>query len=501
MFVKKWIVLILTVCPLNSAAEIYINTSDLALKASLHNLSATGQLNTPISTYPLLWGDIKTALNKIDVEQLPTSAKNAYFHVQAEYSKSQSQNITISANGAKNKLRFTSFGDSFRNKNNITLSMSGQNANFAYKIVPSITSHEFDGDQVQWNDSYLAAKVGNWYVSFGTQDRWWGPGWDTNMGLSNNARPIPAFALTRNKSTPFSLPFIDHKIPWTMTTFMGEMEHDRYIPNTLLWGFRLSVIPFENLEVSLVRLSQWGGEGRKAGISTFINVLLGRDNCNTPGSNNIDCGENHENEPGNQSAGIDARYTISVFDQPISIYGQYLGEDGNADGGLKFITKPMNQLGIDTSFVAFDNTINTFLEYSFTFQQCGTNDLIANCIYEHHIYKTGMRYKKRSIGSSYDNDATSYVLGFIGQNHLGVDWDLRLRYVKLNQDNSDRFPGMENGNTVSEIAENLKMISANVKKSYGHFSYKIGFSYGRSSYIDLPSNSESNIYLEFERVL
>ena len=490
----------LFVSAFTAIAEPFINTSDLHLKASLQQLSAAGHLNIPLTTYPLMWNDVNRALSIIAQSDLSDNAKKAYFHVKGEFKKATKKNITLSANTASKDMRFTSFGDSFRQKNNLTLEISNVYSTFAFKLSPSMTTSPIEGNHYQFNDSYIAAKWGNWNVSLGTQDRWWGPGWDTNMGLTNNARPMPTLSFTRNTSEPVTIPFTDYQIPWNVTTFIGQMEEDRHIPNTLLWGFRLNFIPLENLEVSLIRLAQWSGDGRNADLSTFWDILQGKDNCGATGSNNVDCGENDEDEPGNQSAGIDSRYSFSLFSQPIGIYGQYLGEDGSAKSG-QFISKPMIQFGADTHFLAFEYSVSTFVEYSDTFRQCGNVDGIGNCIYEHHIYKTGMRYKKRSLGNLYDNDAHSYVFGFIGQNHQGIEWDVKLRYVELNQDNSDRYPSDEKGNTLTEIAEDMTMVSTNFKQTFGKFSYKVGLSYSNSSYINLPDNSESNVYLELRRRL
>ncbi len=40
--------------------------------------------------------------------------------------------------------------------------------------------------------SYLGVNVGNFMLSAGYIERWWGPGWDGSLILSTNARPIPA---------------------------------------------------------------------------------------------------------------------------------------------------------------------------------------------------------------------------------------------------------------------------------------------------------------------
>jgi hypothetical protein len=53
-----------------------------------------------------------------------------------------------------------------------------------------------DDDQtVRIDGSYVAGKFGNWIVTLGAQERWWGSGYEGSLILSNNARPVPAIAL------------------------------------------------------------------------------------------------------------------------------------------------------------------------------------------------------------------------------------------------------------------------------------------------------------------
>ncbi|MGE4550104.1 MAG: capsule assembly Wzi family protein, partial [Opitutales bacterium] len=43
---------------------------------------------------------------------------------------------------------------------------------------------------LRFDGSYLAARAGNYSFSLDQLDRWWGPGWDGSLILSNNARPV-----------------------------------------------------------------------------------------------------------------------------------------------------------------------------------------------------------------------------------------------------------------------------------------------------------------------
>ena len=473
-------------------AEPYINTDDLSLRVSLRQLADAGHIKIPLNTYPLMWNDVIKAVNMVDPGQLKGHDTDAYFHVKAEFNKAKRKQSKITANVASHDNRFTSFGDTFRNKNNLEYSISDVFTNFAYKLSPSVTSSDDDGDEFRFDDSYIAGKIGNWNIALGTQDRWWGPGWDSNLSLTNNARPIPALAITRNTSEPFEVPFTNgYEIPWNVTSFMGRMESDRTVPNTLLWGFRLNFIPLDNLELGIVRLVQWGGDGRSNSLSTFFDAFIGRDNC---GNDGLNCGPDNVNEPGNQMAGYDARYAFNLFDTPFAIYGQYIGEDG---GTSNLIADVIKQVGFETQIKLFNQPIKMYLEGLDTLRACGEDLNQFNCIYEHHIYQTGLRFNGRNINSLYDNDAKTVVFGLSSQNYSNQAWDIKFRYLELNKDNLDRFPNDPRGNTLTEVAEDVLMVSGNYHRHFKRYSYKVSASYSQSDFIDQDDRSEANLAFEF----
>ncbi|MFP6829356.1 MAG: capsule assembly Wzi family protein, partial [Gammaproteobacteria bacterium] len=147
--------------------------------------------------------------------------------------------------------------------------------------------------QMLADGSYLGVALGNWFLSASATDRWWGPGRDGSMILSNNARPMPAITLQRREARPPGARWLCWAVPWTTQVIFGQMEHDRHVPDTQFFGWRVGFKPLPNLEIGLSRTAQWCGEGRPCDFSTFIDLLTGiRDNP--------DPSEEPSDEPGNQ---------------------------------------------------------------------------------------------------------------------------------------------------------------------------------------------------------
>ncbi len=187
--------------------------------------------------------------------------------------------------------------------------------------------------------SYVAGKFGNWIVTLGAQDRWWGSGWEGSLILSNNARPVPAIALDRAVSEPFETKWLSWIGPWRLTTFMGRMEGDREdYDHPLLYGMRISARPLDGLEISVERTAQWCGEGRSCTWDDFWNLFLGNDNA----------GENvaAEDEPGNQLASWDIRWASPIGDWNYAIYDQHTGE--TIDNKIPRPYRSMDLFGIET---------------------------------------------------------------------------------------------------------------------------------------------------------
>ena len=167
----------------------------------------------------------------------------------------------------------------------------------------------------------MHGKFGNWIVTLGAQERWWGSGYEGGLMLSSNARPVPAVALDRAVSEAVQVEMAQLDRSWRLTTFMGpDQEGDRedYAPHPLLFGFRVSAGPLDGLEVSLERTAQWCGEGRSCNWNDFWNLWSGHDNA---GERCLGRGR-----AGNQLAGWDIRWASPIGDWPYALYNQHTGE-------------------------------------------------------------------------------------------------------------------------------------------------------------------------------
>ncbi len=132
---------------------------------------------------------------------------------------------------------------------------------------------------------------------------------------------------------------------------------------------RVNIRPLKGLEIGISRTAQWCGEGRPCGADTFWDLLLGKDNIG-------DAGTTEENEPGNQMAGFDARWTNLWFGTPVSLYGQMIGED--EAGG--FPSRYLAQFGIEGSGITRNQTsYRWFVEGAATSCDAVKSEVLYGC--------------------------------------------------------------------------------------------------------------------------
>ncbi|REL36487.1 capsule assembly Wzi family protein [Thalassotalea euphylliae] len=485
----------------------WVDTNDAFLRESIEHLADVNIVTTPTTTFPLMWRDIAKDLEQAPLNLMDEQTLTAYSYVNHQLRLAKKNTKRIELNLATKDARFTSFGDKYRDKNTIQIHNSFMTDRFAFNFSPKYTSSPSDDDKVTYDGSYAAAFIGNWVVAAGMQDRWWGPGWDTSLSLSNNARPMPALSLSRLSAEPVTVPFTEHNIPWTVTTFMGLMNDDRIVDDTLLWGFRLNFRPAQNWEVGISRLAQWAGDGRPSGLDTFVDVLAGRDNCGGVGPSVEECAAGEE--PGNQLAGYDIRYSTKLLDHPVALYFTAFAEDGDSKGGLSILGEERYQAGIDTRATVFGRNWRLFAEWTDTYAKCrdGVNgdgtSAIGDCYYEHHIYQTGVRYKGRVLGNLYENDATSIVFGAISQVNNDLGYQFKLRWLELNQDNNDKAPNNPLiGNTLTPIAEDVVMLSGKVQYSYQNWRFTLDADVSQSSFEnDIDDDTDANLSVNIEFML
>ncbi len=437
---NKTLITILILSASISKAEPWIDTRDAWLRADIELLASEGIIKTPTTTWPLPWAPIVKDLEAASRTELDEHVLPVFLRVKrkARFETDTETHKFLSAKAGNQSKLLRHFGDERREKAEIATRVTGVSQSFAWNIEAAKVYEPLDGEEQRLDHSYVATIWGNWILSAGAQERWYGPGWDSSLILSNNARPVPAVSIQRNYSDPFETPWLSWLGHWTLNAFAGQLESDRFVPHAKLLGMSVSFKPIDSLEVGLRRTAQWGGQGRPENASTFFDMLIGLDNCD---EGDLDCAS-QSNEPGNQLAGIDFAWRLPTEKYFGSVYGQLIGED---EAGYA-PSKKFYQLGYKNTFSISNLTVSGYLEYADT-----ENEFAPNVTYNNGIYQTGYRTEGRSIGSTYDNDTQSLALGILATHKNGDRYKLRIAKVDLNSDSTGSHTINQTGISFTQV--------------------------------------------------
>ncbi len=125
--------------------------------------------------------------------------------------------------------------------------------------------------QLRADGSYLGVNIGNFMISAGYMERWWGPGWDGSLILSTNARPIPSLTIERNYTDPFEtkLLVVDRPVARQHRGGRGGVARRRACHEVRFLAARVNFKPRPWLEFGLTRTAQWCGGDRPCDWETF----------------------------------------------------------------------------------------------------------------------------------------------------------------------------------------------------------------------------------------
>jgi hypothetical protein len=172
-------------------------------------------------------------------------------------------------------------------------------------------------DQFRLLDTYVAANLHDWELSFGKQSLWWGPGEGSALLFSDNAEPIYMFRASR--IVPIRLPWIFGWLgPMKVDTFFGKLSGNQYPPRPVIHGEKISFKPTPNLELGFSRTSELGGVGR-----AFTFGSLWRSYFSTVSS----VGSSPADNAGKRTGGFDFSYRVPYLRNWLTIYADSLSDD------------------------------------------------------------------------------------------------------------------------------------------------------------------------------
>jgi hypothetical protein len=410
-----------------ASADPWLAPGDEGLRADIELLADAGILHGPVTTWPMSWPDIARDVLGASEEGLDASTTHALLRVRRQAREASTRGFSgfgARLRGAHEPTTLRDFADTPREEGEIAARASWLTSHFAVNLQGSYVVDPDDGKEWRADGSYVGVNFGNFMLSAGLMERWWGPGWDGSLILSTNARPIPSITLERNYTDPFETRWLSWLGPWRASIALGEAEeHDVAVPGVKFMAARVNFKPRPWLELGLTRTAQFCGGDRECDWGTFVDMLLGRDN-------QVDGVAASDSQPGNQMAGYDMRLRSPWRRLPLAFYTQWIGED--EAGGLP--SKFIGLFGLETWGDSALGGWRIRAEYADTACNFTRQQPDFGCAYRNEIYPQGYAYRQRIIGHSMDNDSRLYAVSGLLSRSNGDVASLTVRRVELNRD-------------------------------------------------------------------
>jgi hypothetical protein len=207
-----------------AAGEPWLAPGNMQARHDLQMLVDDGILDLPVSGWPIAVSDVANALSRVPATRpsprpspatvgeggrIPaegvqlTPAQSAAVARLRKLASEGRPELGVEVRAAARPMQLRTFADEPREEGELTGWASGFfGTRWGGRLELTVVADADDDDTFRYDGSYFAGKFGNWIVTAGAQDRWWGSGWEGSLILSNSARPVPAISLDRAVSIP-----------------------------------------------------------------------------------------------------------------------------------------------------------------------------------------------------------------------------------------------------------------------------------------------------------
>jgi hypothetical protein len=465
----------------------WLDPGDSAMRHDIQVLADAGVITGPVSTWPLSWGDIKVSLQEVRTDLRPEE-QEALMRVERELAKADRQGELVlhgRVSAAEYPRKIRSFEGGPRESGEIGGGVEWTGSRFAFRLQGQRVNDPDDGKDWRADDSYLGVALGNWTVAASTSDRYWGPGWQSSMILSNNARPIPAFAVERNLTTPFKTRWLRWMGSWDFAALWGYLDDDRAISSARVFSARLDMRPLKSLEIGLSGMGLWCGSGQGCDAGDFADLVTGSGK-----SSSFD-----------RLASLDVRWSGKIFNTPIALYTHWVGEDFGDGATRKLVPeKLLGQFGAETwGYWDGLGSVRFFVEWAdtecdFEFYRTISGDGgggIPGCGYRNATYESGQTYRGRSLAHSLDQDSSVASFGGLLNDKNDRSWFATLAIGKLNRRGATK-------STVSRNEADYAEVEVSHGRTLGGGKLRLGLGYEyRDDQVTNNKNDDIRAFFEW----
>jgi len=339
------------------------------------------------STWPVPVSVLETALESRKKKNLTRADVHAILAVRRYLDDQKNTRFGITAQINTDSLPQLGFASQSRSAAMGGIYLQGGGDTIAGKLqinglLDPLTSKQ---SKLNLEGSYVSASFLGQALYVGQLAHYWGPGVDGSLNWGNSGTAIPGIGLQRGKQLAPESKWLSWIGPWGYNFFLGQLQHDNAVPRARVMNMRLFVQPVKGLELGASRFIEWGGQGRNNGLDAFWDAFRGNSNDQAKGQ-----------DPSNELSGFDIRYTLNLWGNPLTLYGQLAGED--EAGG--FPSHYLSQFGLQFKHTIGAARVQWHAEAADTTASriFGLGSGLAGTAYSHGTYRDGLYHDGLPIG-------------------------------------------------------------------------------------------------------
>jgi Capsule assembly protein Wzi len=416
------------------AAAPWAEVGDSQLRDDIETLQAAGIIEGPVTSWPLPWEQIDAALDQADSQSLPPALAAAADRLRSRmiYANGPVTHGDLSLRATNEEALFKTYETGARGDEDASFRVQKDTGVFSVSLGGG-WRNDPRGRKFNAERTYATASVGNWLLSAGFYDQWWGPSSQASLVLSNSAHPFGKIGFMRQGPAPFETAWLRWMGPWRLEGFVGVLDGKRtdVYTDPALAGFRFTFMPTKRMEIGISRIIQTCGKSRPCGIVNWGKALFPFARADNTGT---------LRDPGNQQVVYDAKFTWPPGYLNVSHYGQMLFEDGFKESysWLAGTVVSGHDMKLGTWKIGAEYT-DTIARRVFDTTNTGGQLRQYDSTYLHFIYLDGTSYRGRPLGHSLDGDARAVSLFGSLTDDQNRRWTAAIRRTDLNFKDGPRY--------------------------------------------------------------
>jgi hypothetical protein len=459
----------------------WIGTLEPQLHQDLQVLVEWGVLDASVSSYPIPWKGVASQLENIQAQNLqntPAIAARRLKHYLQAYKKQSGQSV-VSLYNATDDSRFIKYNGTQTEKNKLNITKEFYVGRWAGQVS---VNYERSGGS-HFDQSFIAYQFGNWNLRLGSLSQWWGPAQYSGLITSNNVRPVPAISFSRSQATRSDDKWLQHLGPWFFTAQIGQLESQSMTSDAKLWMTRFNFTPISGLELGFSWSAMWGDKGQANSASGWSELVTFQAECT---NGEVSCDDALDTKLGNHIVGFDFKYSVMLFEQPLSLYGQNIGEDAI---DYYRLANNANLLGVSTYLLGS----KVHIEVSDINVGCNNpSSTIKSCYYGDGTYQSEYHRYNRAVGNTFETNASMLSIGINQSFSDGDLFKLVFNSIKINKDR--QIPS----SLINGMNEKIFRLSGFYQTHYADWLVKLGGTIQNTELHELKAKIDILVFAEIK---